>query len=259
MLNIPIPDPRTMKSGTSSPLGRFEVTPVTLWRDAADPDPVKARDAVEQLCAKYRSPIYTFIRRQGFTPHDAEDLTQGFFAEFIGRERYKMADRSRGRLRTFLLACVKNHIIGQRRAENRYKRGGPDLQVVAFPDAAEADQSLDFADHNTPQLEYERKWAATVIEVTLTALRDEMTAAGQENLFVKLRPFIGGEKSKGAYPALAEELGMAEGSLRVSIHRLRQRYAEILRSEILQTVTAPEEVDEEMRHLLKLFSSDQGH
>ena len=248
--------PLSMKPGTSSPLGRFQVTPVTLWRDAAGADPSKAREAVEQLCAKYRSPIYTFVRRRGFSTHDAEDLTQGFFAEFVGRERYKSADRARGRLRTFLLTCVKNYIANQQRAEGREKRGGPNLEIVPLPEVGDPDESLDLADQNTPQVEYERKWAATVIESTLRALRAEMAAAGQEELFVKLRPYLA-EKSNGAYPTLAADLGVLEGSLRVTIMRFRQRYHELVRAEILQTVDSPEEVEEEMRYLISLFSRDR--
>ena len=247
-----------MKSRTSSPLGQFQVTPVTLWLDAAGPDAVKAKNALEQLCKKYWNPIYTFIRRQGFSGHDAEDLTQGFFEEFIGHERYKLADPKRGRFRTYLLACLKNYITNQWRARTREKRGGPLLQVVSLPEITQPDHSSEFADHNTPQFEYERKWAITVIEVTLGALRAEMAAAGKQDIFLKLRPYIAGEKSAGSYPALARELGVSEGSLRVSIHRIRQRYSEILREEIRQTVATPEEVEEEMRYLLKLFSNAKG-
>jgi DNA-directed RNA polymerase specialized sigma24 family protein len=245
-----------MKPGTSSPLGRFQVTPVTLWREAAGADPLKAREAIEQLCVKYRSPIYTFVRRQGFSTHDAEDLTQGFFAEFVGRERYKSADRSRGRLRTFLLSCVKNYISNQQRAQGREKRGGPNLELLPLNETSESEESLDFADYNTPQIEYERKWAATVITSTLKALRAEMAAAGQEEVFLKLRPYLA-EKSNGAYPALASDLGVLEGSLRVTIMRFRQRYHELVRAEILQTVDSPDQVEEEMRYLISLFSRDR--
>src|SRR5687767_5891101 len=128
--------PAFMKPATSSPMGRFQVTPMTLWRDAAGADPSKAREAIEQLCAKYRSPIYTFVRRQGFSTHEAEDITQGFFAEFIGRERYKSADPARGRMRTFLLKCVKNYIANQQRAQGRDKRGGPNLELLPLPETA---------------------------------------------------------------------------------------------------------------------------
>jgi DNA-directed RNA polymerase specialized sigma24 family protein len=245
-----------MQPGTSSPLGRFQVTPVTLWRDAAGPDPSKAREAVEQLCAKYRAPIYSFVRGRGFSTHDAEDITQGFFAEFIGRERYKSADPARGRLRTFLLTCVKNYMSNRQRALDRGKRGGPNLEMIPLPDGIESVESMEFADFNTPQLEYERKWAATVIAATLSTLRAEMAMAGQEELFRRLRPYIG-EKSNGDYAAIAADLGVLESSLRVTISRFRARYREISRAEILQTVSSPEDVEDEVGYLISLFSRDR--
>lgn len=225
-----------------------------MFFEAKGTDVEKSQQALSEFCNKYWLPLYTFIRRQGFTPHDAEDLTQGFMAQFIGQERYKVASKERGRFRTFLLACLKNYLANQWKAQGRQKRGGENIQSRPLPDAEGVELPVEFADHLTPELQYDKKWAATIIECTLKSLGQEMAEAGKEKIFEKFQPYLAGEKSAGAYEALAKEMGISEGSLRVTIHRLRQRYGELLRAEILQTVDTAEEADEEIRYLLRLFS-----
>jgi DNA-directed RNA polymerase specialized sigma24 family protein len=247
-----------MKPKSSLAGGRFQVTRWTMFFEAQGADVAKSQQALSEFCTKYWQPLYTFIRRQGFAPHDAEDLTQGFLAQFIGQEHYRVAARARGRFRTFLLACLKNYLANQWKAQIRQKRGGGNVQSTPIPDEDGAELPIEFADHLTPELQYDKKWAGAIIESALKTLSLEMADAGKAETFKKFQPFIAGEKSTGAYETLAKESGVSEGSLRVSIHRLRQRYSEILRAEIMQTVDSPEEANEEIRYLLRLFSRGNG-
>jgi DNA-directed RNA polymerase specialized sigma24 family protein len=210
--------------------------------------------ALETLCRAYWYPIYVYVRRKGRGPDDARDLTQEFFAQLISKEHLRLADRQKGKFRTFLLAMLDHFLAREWSRAHRQKRGG-DFQFISLDEhTAEERYRQEPADKDTPEKRFLRQWALAVLEQTMTALERECETNGKGALFREARGLLSGERDGQAYPAISERLGMGHGAARVAVHRLRQRYGELLRSEIAQTVETAEEVDEEMRCLLAALS-----
>ena len=222
---------------------------VVAAQDAASPQAV---EALSQLCQSYWYPVYAYVRRKGHDEHAASDLTQGFFCHLLERNFLRTADRRRGKFRSFLLGCLEYFLAKEWSRAQRQKRGGG-LRIVSLEDGAgesryqaEADGGLD------PAKAFERRWATTVIEKGLAGLRQEYLEAGKADFFEHLRPFLAGDGVR--YEDLASKVGTTEGALRVAVHRLRQRFGERLREVIAETVSTPEEVEEEVRALLAALS-----
>lgn len=224
----------------------------TQWSevlDARQTDPQRARAALESLCGRYWYPLYAFIRRRGHAPHDAEDLTQSFFEHILEHDALKKVDRSKGLFRTFLLSSLVNFLSDQRDWAQAIKRGGQ-KEIISW-DALSAEELYQHepAGDLTAEKLFERRWAMQLINLVLSRLRQEYEAAGKKDLFLQLEGCLTGGIGAGFYEETAKRLGMNEGAVRVALHRLRRRLGELLRSEIAHTVSGPEQVDEEIRHL----------
>ena len=220
---------------------------------AGTEESAEARDALGELCRTYWKPVYVFVRGRGYSPPDAEDLTQGFFEHLLERKVVGKADRERGRFRAFLLVCLKHYLASNQRREHAQRRcpGRDD-----FIGSAEMEPRLvrDPSFGVDPERTYERHWATTLLEKVLTGLEAEMREAGMGELFAQLRAHVCREEEAVPYRELAERTGVEEGTLRTRVSRLRGRYRERLREAIRQTVATEEEVDDEIRHLMDVLS-----
>jgi len=228
---------------------RFATTRWSLVSAAAGENADAARAALSELCELYWYPLYAFVRRQGIDADAASDLTQGFFARFIELESLQSARQDRGRFRSYLLGAVKHFIANERQRAIAQKRGGG-VKIVSFdPLDAESRYQREPAHDLTPEHVFERRWALLLIERALDQLANEMRARGKAKEFERLRPFLVEDPGDDSYRAAGTELGLSEGAVKVLIHRLRRRFRDHLRGAIAETVTSPDDVDDEIRHL----------
>ena len=230
----------------------------THWSvvQAAKQDPSAEADAaLERLCRTYWWPLYAFVRRRGYEAHDAQDLTQEFFARLLAKDFLRAVDRSKGKFRSFLLAALEHFLAKEWRRANTQKRGGQCTFVSTDADPAEQQYLQVPASNLSLEQFFEQQWAVTLLNQTLTRLQEEFVAAGKGAMFEKSKIFLTGEKRAEPYAELATKLGTTEAALKMAVSRMRQRYGELLRAEIANTVTGPEEVDEELRALMGALSS----
>jgi RNA polymerase sigma-70 factor (ECF subfamily) len=214
---------------------------------------VESRDALEALCKAYWFPLYAFIRRQGYDADEAGDLTQGYFARLVEHRDLKDVRPDLGRFRSFLLVSVK-HFLSNELDRQRARKRAPERPLLSL-EAAEAEQRYRFepVDELTPESVFERKWAATVVERTLERLRGESMEEPRAARFEALRGHLTGEGLAASYRELGGRLGMTEDAVKVTLHRLRRRFGELLREEIRDTVRDQDDVDDEIRHLLRVL------
>lgn len=233
-------------------MARFETTRWSLILRAARGEAVESGLALALLCEAYWYPVYAFVRRQGYSAADAEDLTQGYFARFLEKEYLKDVRPEYGRFRSFLLASVRHFLSNERDRERALKRGGG-RRLVSL-DAAEAERSyeLEPVDTTTPETLFERSWARAVFARVLERL-DEMPAGAGRSRLDRLRPFLTGGEAAAPYADIAREWGVGESAVRVAVHRLRKRFADIFREEVAGTVAEDADVDDEVRHVLSLL------
>jgi len=223
--------------------------------------PENARTALAQLCQTYWSPLYSFVRSRGYSMHDAQDLTQGFFAFLIDRKIYARADRQKGKFRSFLLASLKNFLADAYDREQTLKRGGgADFLPLRDEQADEAESLFQTCSVSGNVISedrvFERTWAETLVTGGLDRLAAFYRAEGKEKLFEELRVFLtGSEAPLPSYAALALRLGTQESTLRSHVTRLRARYREALRAEVRHTVETDGEVDAELRELLRVLTA----
>ena len=232
----------------------FATTHWSVVQLAARQDTTRAQRALSDLCGGYWYPLYAFVRRQGFGPEDAQDLTQEFFAQLIAKEHLRLADRNKGKFRTFLLAMLDYFLAREWSRAHRQKRGGQFTFISLDQPAPEERYRLEPADNDTPEKRFVRQWALTVLKQTMNELEKECDANGKSALFREVRAHLSGEGDGAAQAEIAQRLGMTEGAVRVAVHRLRQRYGELLCNEVAQTVSRPEDVDEEIHFLLQVLS-----
>jgi len=232
---------------------RFATTRWSLVLDARGDSPDSSARALAELCESYWYPLYAFVRRQGHRPEDAADLTQAYFAKLLEKGYLKDVRPEAGRFRSFLLASLKHFLCNEWDRQMAQKRGGHIRKISLDAAGAESRYSIEPADHLTPEDLYERRWALTVLERTLDRLAEE-TPESKRFRFDKIRPFLIGNESATTYREVAAELGMSESGIKVAVHRLRRRFGVILRQEIGQTVADPQDVDDEIRHLLERLS-----
>lgn len=224
----------------------FATTRWSIVLHARD-DSTEARRALSTLCGAYWYPLYAYVRRQGRSPHDAQDLTQEFFARLIAKDWLGAVARERGRFRSFLLAAMKHFLANEWDRAQAQKRGGGAECFSIDETTAEGRYLHEPADIASPEKLFEQRWASALLDQVLARLREEMTAGGKAAQFDVLKGCLAGEKPQHA--ALAAQLGMSEGAVKVAVHRLRDRYRALIRAEIAQTVADPAEVDDELRHL----------
>ena len=239
-------------------VARFATTRWSLVLAAGRDASPDSEQALAALCETYWYPLYAFARRSGYATADAQDATQDFFAALLEKDYLRLAVSERGRFRSFLVAAFK-HFLSKERARARAQKRGGGRRLVA----------LDFQDGETryhrepghaltPERIFERRWALTLLDRVLGLLQEELAGAGKRHLFDHLKAFVGGDKGSRSYVQVGADLGMSEGAVKVAVHRLRQRYRELLRAEIAQTLADPADVDEELRHLFAAVRSQKG-
>ncbi len=221
---------------------------------ASQNDTARAQEALTRLCETYWFPLYAFVRRCGHAPEDAQDLTQEFFAQLLAHNWVARADRNKGRFRSFLLLVMKRFLAKEWDKVRTLKRGGQARLVSLQLDTAETRYSQEPADTRTPEQLFEKQWALTLLQTVLQRLRQDYARDAKGELFEKLEPCLIGSREIQPYAALAAELGMTEGAVKVAVHRLRERYRECLKNEIAQTLASPAEVEAELRHLFRVLS-----
>ena len=237
--------------------GRFASTRWTLVVRSADfGDDRAARQALAELCALYWPPLYAFARRRGLAEEDAADRVQGFFVTLFEGTGLAAADPGRGRFRSYLLGAFRHYLSTQRRREAALKRGGGAAPVSLDGPALEGEEGrmLEVAGGLTPEEVYERRWALQLLELVLRRLRREYQRLGKSELFAALEPLLTGDAGRGSAQEIARRLGSSPGAVRVATHRLRRRFAELLRHEVSQTVASRDDVEAELRHLANLFA-----
>jgi DNA-directed RNA polymerase specialized sigma24 family protein len=219
--------------------------------DAASP---KADFALAELCRTYWYPLYAYVRRRGFAEHDAQDLTQGFFAHLIERDSLRKVAREKGRFRSFLLASLNYFIADERDRATAQKRGGG-CHVVSFNiEEAEQRYRLEPVDNRDPEKLFEHRWAMTLLDQVLDRLKEEFTRADKSELFVALQPFLVEGAGEQPYSKAALQSGMSAEAFKKAVQRMRRRYYQLFREEIAQTVASPREVEEELRNLCAVLS-----
>jgi RNA polymerase sigma-70 factor (ECF subfamily) len=210
-----------------------------------------AREALEQLCSAYWYPLYAFVRSRGYSSIDAQDLTQSFFAQMIETGGLASADPQRGRFRSYLLGAMKHFLANQWHRAKAQKRGGGVTFLELDSLEPEARYALEPAESTDPDVRFDRQWAQQLITCAMQQLRTEARSRGKGELFETLEGSLIGEEL--ARSETASRLGMTVGAVKVTVHRLRQRYRELLRAEIARTVNDPSEIDDEMRYLLAVL------
>lgn len=229
----------------------FPTTRITLIHAAQGAPGADAYQALSTLCAAYWYPIYAYLRRSGHGHEEAEDLTQGFFTRMLDKHSLRGFDRERGRFRSFLLGALKHFIANERDAARAQKRGGGQAHIPLDEVLhADARYRLEPRSDLTPDRIFERQWALTVLARAQDAMRAEAAHHGKDAQFERLKGLLVGEDTDAGYRALAAELNITEGALKVAVHRLRQRFREVLREEIAHTVADPQQVGAELRDLM---------
>ncbi len=231
--------------------------PVTQWTAVlaagSRPSPESAA-ALERLCTLYWYPLYAFVRRTGYSPADAEDLTQEFFARLLEHNWVSAADPHKGRFRSFLLMIMKRFLAKEWDKAKALKRGGQVRFVGPQFDAAETRYRQEPADTRSPDQLFEQHWALALLAEVLKRLREDYARDGKARLFETLEPSLIGNRELQPYGVLAARLGLSEAAVKMSVCRLRERYRECLKEEIGHTVASSAEVEEEMRHLFRVLA-----
>ncbi len=230
--------------------------PATQWSiilRAGNATTAPTREALEELCRIYWPPLYAFLRRNGSDPHEAKDIVQGFLARLLERNDLEAVGPERGRFRSYLLAGLRNFLVSEVRRDFAQKRGGG-TALVSF-DSADAESLCSgvIAAGLSPDQAFDRRWAETILERAVEALRQEHFARGKSELFEVLKPSLAGDSAPN-HASWAHQLGMTPGAVTVAVHRLRARLRELVRLDVAQTVGTYEGVEEEMRNLLAILS-----
>ena len=239
-------------------VGTFDTTSWSVVLSAKDGGSGVSRAALDALCRAYWPPLYAQIRRRGYSREDAEDLTQEFFTRLLEYDFLRRVERERGRFRTFLLASLDHFLADQRKWAHRQRRGGG-CETLSL-DFAEAEERLHVQARPDldPRCQYDRQWAQTLLATVSGRLQREFAAAGKADLFEELRPCLVAGRETGPYRELEERFGVSAGTLKVAAHRLRRRYAQLLREEVARTVEDAAEVDEELRYLIEMLGDSAG-
>lgn len=235
------------------PARRFETTRWSLVLEARGTRTPQGRMALEDLCRAYWKPVYSFVVAQTGRHHDAQDLTQSFFASLLDQDSLDSVHPDKGRFRSFLLAAVRHFLSNERDRSRAAKRGGgrPLVSLEQLQEDPSSDASLMIDE--TPEALYERRWALALLDRVMVQLAAEYAASGRERLFAVLSSRLTGHETEELMTASAEALSMSVNNVRVALHRLRHRYRAVLRREVAQTTDSPEAVDDEIRHLFRVL------
>lgn len=250
-----MPDTDSLQPATPHSDARFATTHWTVVLAAGSPDSSRHREALGTLCQTYWFPLYAYLRRHGENRDDAAEHTQAFFAKLLEKRSLRAVRPQPGKFRSFLLTALKRFVADERQRQQAQKRGGGQYGLALTIDDAEGRYALQPVDRLSPERLFERSWAMTVLDRVMDRLETEMAAAGKGALFELAGAHLCGVDDAVPYREVAAKLVMTEGAIKVAVHRMRQRYREILRHEIAQTVSHPNEVDEEIRALFAILSS----
>jgi len=209
-----------------------------------------ADEALEKLCRSYWPPLYGFVRRQGYTPEEAQDLTQGFFALLLERRDLASVRQEKGRLRSYFLASIKHFLANERRRAMAIKRGEHPRLIPLEELRAEEVAELNRQETLTADRIYDRRWALTVLAQVFARLRHECQSFGNARLFERLSELLSHEPGRPSQAEIGREFGMTENAVKQAFHRLRRRYRQLLREEIAHTVATPAQVEDELRALI---------
>jgi RNA polymerase sigma factor (sigma-70 family) len=231
----------------------------TQWTEiliAAGQQATGATQALESLCSKYRPPLYAFIRAQGRSRSDADDLVQGFFLHLLAKDRLRQVNPGKGRFRSFLLACLTNYLRNQWDKDHAQRRGSGQAHFPIKSSDTETGEGVAPRDSNDPQREFEREWASTLIREVIHQLKTHYQKSGRGEIFEILHPLLAGEGEHGqGNKAAAAKLALTENAVRQAVHRLRRDYRQLLLAEVGRTVESPSEVEDEVRYLFSVFQT----
>ncbi len=232
----------------------FPETRWTLIKQISGGEPNQREMALEEVCAAYWPPIYAFIRALGHSPHDAEDLTQGFFVRFLSKTGFSVPDPEKGRLRSYLLSAVKHYLADERRRSDARKRGGNGVLTITSEEIGALAPIIEEASSLGPDVVYERLWAMKLLETAYASVERRYREQGQRELFESLSPYIRTDQPIPESAAIAGKLGLSPSALRIASFRLRQRYGAALRESVAATLEPEADVVAEIRYLMSLFA-----
>jgi len=239
-------------------VGGFKITHWSMVLAANQADSPEAQEALGRLCQTYWYPVYVFIRRRGHEAEPAKDLTQEFFTRLIAKQYLRIADRERGRFRTFLMSCVDHFLSNERKKEHTLKRGGH-CTFIQLEDTSSAEDwyLAEPVDEMSPDKLLDRRWALTLLEMSLKKLKEEYVASGKAAQFEALHGCLSGAKEAPAsFAEIGLQLGLSEDAARQAAVRMRSRFRELLRQGVAQTVASPQDLEAEMSHLRAVLSAN---
>lgn len=228
---------------------QFEKTRWSLVATVRDGEGTAAHRALSELCRIYWYPLYAYARSLGNSPEDSEDITQGFFEHLLSHQYFKRAEQSRGKLRSFLLTGIKRYTFQRHEKRNAQKRGGGIPHVSIDGGKGEERYCAEPRDERTPEHEFDRRWALTLLESVMLSLQDDYNSKGKGAYFDELRPYLSPRSDEGTYAEVAAHLGISENGVKTAVHRMRKRYRELLILHVSDTVSHPEHVQDELRSL----------
>lgn len=231
--------------------GNFATTRWSMVLAAGQRSSPESKSALAALCEAYWPPLYAFLRRKGYSPADAQDLTQGFFTLLLERNDMAAVRRERGKFRSFLIASLQHFLANEHDRRTAQKRGGGRKPLSLDFDAAERGYAIQASDQRSPEDAFARQWALTLLDRVQTLLRQEQEAQGKAEQWERLGPYLTGEQRAAPYTETAAALGLSEGAVKTAVHRLRRRFGELLRQEIAQTVSESSSVDQEIGELFE--------
>ena len=235
--------------GTQKGAAQFTSTHWSVVVEAQGESPA-AQEALEKLCRVYWRPIYSFVRREGTAPEEAEDVTQAFFADLLEHKSLGAVRKEKGRFRSYLLGALKYFLADKRRRAMAIKRGKGQRLIPLEELSPDERAEIEPTDPLTAEQIYERRWASTVLDRVLGLLKNEYAAAGNASLFDSLKQLLPDEPGAPSQADIAGQLGMTDNAIRQAFYRFRQRYQSLLREEIGHTVATPGDVEDELRHLI---------
>jgi RNA polymerase sigma-70 factor (ECF subfamily) len=230
----------------------FATTRWTIVLRAAVENTPEANAALAEVCKGYWYPLYAYVRRQGFDPHTAQDLTQEFFAKLIEKNYLAGADRQRGRFRWFLITAFKCFLANEFDRVHAQKRGGGEKPLSLDQMTAEERYAHEPADTMNADLIYDRRWALDLLARARARLKQDYDEGDKARRFELLSPFLPGGEPSASQAALGEQLGLSENAVKQEVHRMKKRLAELIRAEVEQTVSHPDDVEDELRHLIDI-------
>lgn len=233
---------------------QFKTTHWSMVLAAGGNDSV-AQNALEVLCQRYWFPLYCFVRHKGHSVEESEDLLQGFFTEVCAKEIIQKAKEERGRFRSFLIKCLQNYVVDQKKIQRAQKRGGGQIHFSLNVEAAEGMYSQEPADNITPESLFMKRWATTLLNNSIESLKVKYEQAEKGELFHALLPHLQGDSNTGTYKDLAEKFNQSENTIKSHISRLRDRFRKQMRDEITQTIDDSIDLDQEISDLFNILSS----